>query len=84
MSAVVIGATQLALSRQIVDEINVFLSMFVVIPLWVLVVGICYRCPQCGSLPMASESGLGGTVVGSRSYLDLSPTECRKCGAKLK
>lgn len=43
-----------------------------------------YRCPNCNKIPMTGSfsAGLGG--ISYRRGVDLNPTECSHCGARLK
>jgi hypothetical protein len=40
-----------------------------------------YVCPQCGELPLTAWEWNG---LGAQQYLDLNPSRCRKCGARLR
>jgi hypothetical protein len=42
-----------------------------------------YRCPQCDQIPMGSSTALGPSSFGVRWGVDIFPTVCPTCGAKL-
>lgn len=43
-----------------------------------------YRCPSCNSVPMRRMSSGGGAWLSYRTGVDLSPSSCPTCGAKLR
>jgi len=43
-----------------------------------------YRCPSCNGIPMTSSFSAGGGGFSYRRSVDLNPTECSHCGARLK
>lgn len=43
-----------------------------------------YRCPNCNQIPMTSSFSAGSSGISYRRSVDLSPSECSHCGAKLK
>jgi hypothetical protein len=43
-----------------------------------------YRCPNCGAIPMGSWATLGPTSFSLRRDVDLNPSTCGNCGAKLR
>jgi hypothetical protein len=42
-----------------------------------------YRCPKCEEVPMGYWNILGPNLFGRQSGVDLSPSVCRNCGARL-
>jgi hypothetical protein len=51
-----------------------------------IVVGVRrhYRCPKCEAVPMAIWAQLGPGSFGSRRDLDVNPSACTNCGARLR
>jgi len=43
-----------------------------------------YRCPRCDEMPMGSWTSLGPTSFGRKSGVEIFPSVCRNCGAKLR
>ena len=43
-----------------------------------------YRCPACNEIPRTGTSRAGAGGFSYRSGVDLDPTECSHCGARLK
>jgi hypothetical protein len=43
-----------------------------------------YRCPKCESIPLGPWASLGPTRYGLNWGLDLKPSVCAKCGARLR
>jgi hypothetical protein len=43
-----------------------------------------YRCPRCEEIPMGSWTNLGPTTFGPQSGVELFPSVCRSCGARLR
>jgi hypothetical protein len=43
-----------------------------------------YRCPRCEEIPMGSWTRLGRSSFGVSSGVELFPSVCRNCGAKLR
>jgi hypothetical protein len=43
-----------------------------------------YRCPKCETIPMGSWASFGPTSFSLKSGIDLFPSVCRQCGAKLR
>ena len=50
--------------------------------LWTMVQMFRFKCPRCGTTPMAKRLSFGGGVVESSSFVALSPKQCQKCGVK--
>ena len=42
------------------------------------------RCPNCNKIPITSSFKAGGGGISYRRSVDLDPTECSHCGARLK
>lgn len=43
-----------------------------------------YRCPVCDTVPMGSWHLAGPSVFGTKDGVDLNPSVCPKCGARLR
>lgn len=43
-----------------------------------------YVCPACGETPMIGRASFGPSSFGYSRGVDLNPSECPSCGAKLK
>jgi hypothetical protein len=43
-----------------------------------------YRCPRCEEIPMGSWTNLGPTSYGRQSGVELFPSVCRSCRARLR
>jgi 4-amino-4-deoxy-L-arabinose transferase-like glycosyltransferase len=72
--------TEAQFTVQLVCLVVLMISMSVVI----FAVRKHYRCPRCEAIPMSSwwQSRSGG--IGFRSGVDLFPSVCPTCGAKLR
>lgn len=43
-----------------------------------------YRCPNCDQIPMTSSFKASVSGISYRRSVDLNPTECSHCGARLR
>jgi hypothetical protein len=61
-----------------------FVALGVSVVAIVLAVRRHYRCPKCNAVPMGSWTTFGSGGVSWNRGVDLNPTACPKCGAKLR
>ncbi len=64
--------------------LGMFVAFFVSILRLVFIVRAQYRCPVCGEVPMSGWALLGPSAFGAEHGVDLNPSQCSHCGAKLK
>ena len=53
--------------------------------IWLTLVAFwCYRCPNCGTIPIATSSSAGTGGISFGAGVDLNPEFCCACGVRLK
>ena len=64
--------------------LGMFAAFFASILRLVFIFRAQYRCPACGEIPLSSWVSLGPQTFGVERGVDLNPSVCSHCGAKLK
>jgi hypothetical protein len=62
----------------------VFAGIVLSIVRTLMIIGERYRCPGCGRTPMFGSASVGSAGIGYSRDVDLNPSRCSRCGAKLK
>jgi len=64
--------------------LGMFAAFFISILRLVFIFRAQYRCPACGEVPLSSWASLGPQTFGVERGINLNPSQCSHCGAKLK
>lgn len=83
--ALVPGGQDRALSQgEFAFMMACFFTVAISIILMIRGILVHYRCPNCGKIPMTSSMSAGSGGFSYRRGVDLNPTTCSHCGARLK